>query len=327
MRRREFIAVLGSASLCALRVHAQPIERTRRIGLLSSAPENDPVSKRLIDALVQELQRLGWVEGRDFRIDIRRSASGVATQDLADALVSLQPDILIGSSTVGLRVLQKATRTIPIVFIGVSDPVSDGFVTSLAKPGGNITGLSSTEPKMTSKWYEILKATAPQVRRVLILFNPNTAPHSLYLEPLKAEAPSFGFEAVPAPVQTNAEIGGALSRAGDSKDWGMVAMPDSFLWFHRQHIADLAARYRLPAVYALRAHVASGGLISYGYDQLDLFTRAASYVDRIFRGEKPSDLPVQQPVKFETAINLKAAKALGLEIPDSLLVQADEVIE
>jgi putative ABC transport system substrate-binding protein len=229
MRRREFIAVLGSASLCPVGVLAQPTGRTRRIGLLSSAPENDPLSKRIIGAFVQELQRLGWVEGQDFRIDIRRGASGVVTQDLADALVSLQPDVLIGSSTVGLRVLQKATRTIPTVFIGVSDPVTDGFVASFAKPGGNITGFSSTEPKMTSKWYELLKATAPQVKRVLILFNPNTAPHSLYLEPLKAEAPSFGFEAVPAPVQTNAEIDGALSRAGDSKEWGMVAMPDSYL--------------------------------------------------------------------------------------------------
>jgi putative ABC transport system substrate-binding protein len=235
--------------------------------------------------------------------------------------------VIIASSTVGVRLLQQATRTIPIVFMGVSDPVRDGFVSSLAKPGGNVTGFSSTEPGMTAKWYQLLKGVAPRVTKVLILYNPNTAPHSLYLEPLKAQAPSFGFEAVSAPVQTRADIEATLTRDGENGGWGMISMPDSFLWFHRQQIADLAARYRIPAVYPLRIHVLSGGLISYGADFADLWARAPTYVDRILRGEKPSDLPVQQPAKFETTINLKVARALGLEVPHLIAAQADEVIE
>jgi putative ABC transport system substrate-binding protein len=226
-----------------------------------------------------------------------------------------------------LKALQQATRTIPIVFMGVSDPVRDGFVASLAQPGGNITGFSTTEPGMVDKWYELLKGVAPETTTALILFNPNTAPHSLYLERLKAAAPSFGLEATPAPVQTSADIEGALSRVSGDVGWGMISMPGSFLWFYRQQVSNLAAQHRVPAVYPLRAHATSGGLISYGADFPDLWARAATYIDRILKGEKPSDLPVQGPVTFETVVNLQAAKALGLVVPDTVLVQADEIIE
>jgi putative ABC transport system substrate-binding protein len=327
MRRREFIAACGSAVLWPFSARAQQPARIRRIGLLTSGSENDPEAKRYFGALAQGLQKLGWVESRNFQFEIRRATGGVIAQALADDLMKSQPDILVGASTAGLRVLQQATRAIPIVFIGVSDPVRDGFVASLARPGGNITGFSSTEPGMVDKWYELLKSVAPQITKVLILFNPNTAPHSLYLERLKAAAPSFGLEAVPAPVQTSADIEGALARGGDNGSWGMVSMPDSFLWFHRQQVSDLAAQHRVPAVYPLRAHATSGGLISYGIDFPDLWARAATYIDRILRGEKPSDLPVQGPVTFETVVNFKAAKALGLVVPDAVLAQADEVIE
>jgi putative ABC transport system substrate-binding protein len=217
------------------------------------------------------------------------------------------------------------------VFIAVSDPASAGVGASLARPGGNITGFSSTDPRMVDKWYEILKGIAPQITKVLILFNPNTAPYALYEKRLKAVAPSFALEPVPAPVQTPAEIEGTLARAGESGGyhggWGMISMPDSFLWVHRRQVADLAAHHRVPAIYPLRPHAVSGGLISYGADFRDLHERAASYVHRILQGEKPSELPVQSPVKFETIVNLKAAQALGVTLPDAVMAQADEVIE
>jgi putative ABC transport system substrate-binding protein len=328
MRRREFLALLGAlGSAWPLIVQAQQSERVRRIGLLSAAAANDPEGQRYRGALVQGLQKLGWIEDRNFQIEVRRATGGTTTQDLADDLVRAQPDVIIAPSTVGVKLLQQATRTIPIVFINVSDPVRDGFVASLARPGGNITGVSSTEPAMTGKWYELLKAIAPQTTRALILFNPNTAPHSLYLEPLKTEAPSFRLEAVPAPVLTRADIEGALAQASGSAGWGMISLPDSFLWFHRQLIADLAAQHRIPAVYPLRAHALSGGLVSYGADFVDQWARAASYIDRILKGERAADLPIQTPVKFETIVNLRTARALGLQVPDLLLAGADEIIE
>jgi putative ABC transport system substrate-binding protein len=331
MRRRDFIAALGGAALGPFGALAQQAQRQRRIGYLTAAAENDPEGIRNVDALVKGLANLGWTEGRNLQFEVRRATAGVITKDFAENLVRSQPDVLIAPSTVALKLLHQATGTIPIVFIGVSDPISDGVVASLARPGGNITGFISTEPKMVDKWYELLKAIAPQVTRALILFNPKTAPYGLYEERLRTAAPSFGLEAVPAPVQTPADIEGALSQAGESGGygggWGMVSMPDSFLWVHRDRLSDLAARHRVPAVYPLRAHAMSGGLISYGMDFRDLHGRAANYVDRILKGEKPGELPVQAPVNFETAVNLKAAKVLGLEVPDSVLAQADEVIE
>jgi putative ABC transport system substrate-binding protein len=211
--------------------------------------------------------------------------------------------------------------------MNVSDPVRAGLVASLGRPGGNITGFTTYEPTMAGKWLELLKAVAPYLSKVLILFNPDTAPHHLYMEPLKVGAPSLGLEAVPAPVQTSADIEVALTRIGESREWGMVALPDPFLYVHRDHISYLAARYRVPSVYPYGYHVTNGGLISHGVDQIDQYAQAAAYIDRILRGEKPGDLPVQAPVKFETIINLKAARALGLEVPDTILAQADEVIE
>ncbi len=327
MRRREFMAALGSIPLCAIGTRAQPPDRIRRIGWLTASAENDPLAKRYFGAVAQGLQKLGWVEGRNFQIEYRRPHGGVITKDIADEIVRAQPDILVGGSTASLKVLQQATRTIPILFMNVSDPVRAGLVASLGRPGGNITGFTTYEPTMTGKWLELLKAVAPHLSKVLILFNPNTAPHHLYTEPLKAGAPSFGLEAVPAPVQTSADIEVALARTDESGGWGMVALPDPFLYVHRDQISNLAARYRVPAVYPYRYHVTNGGLISHGVDQIDQYAQAATYVDRILRGEKPGDLPVQAPVKFETIINLKVARALGLEVPDTILAQADEVIE
>jgi putative ABC transport system substrate-binding protein len=327
MRRREFIAALGSASLCALGARAQQSERVRRIGILTSLAENDPEAKSRFGAFVQGLQKVGWVEGRNLQIEYRRGSGGGVGKNLADELVNSQPDILIGTSTVSLRALQQATRTIPIVFVGVSDPVSDGFVMSLAHPGGNITGFASTEPQMAGKWYELLKAVAPHISKVLILFNPNTAPHSLYMEPLRTSASSFGLEAIPAPVRTSADIEAAMAPIGDGTGWGVVAMPDSFLFVHRSQVSNLAAHHRVPAVYALRSHVMSGGLIPYGVDVLEQYAQAATYTDCILKGEKPNNLPVQLPTKFELVVNLKTATALGLTIPPSLLARADEVIE
>ncbi len=323
MRRRTFIGLLAGG-IAPLPARAQPV---RRIGILTSLAENDPEGKSRFGRLAQSLEGLGWAEGRNLQIAYRRGTGGALRRTLADELLARQPDLLIGTSTASLRILQQASNSVPILFIGVSDPVSDGFVASLAQPGGNITGFASTEPRMAFKWYELLRAVAPRTTRTLVLFNPDTAPHSLYMEPLKSSASTFGLEAVPAPVRTSAEIEAALAPVGGRGGWGLVAMPDSFLFVHRGQVAAMAARQGLPAVYALRSHVASGGLISYGVDVLDQYARAATYVDRILRGEKPSNLPVQLPTKFETAVNLRTAKALGIEVPDALLIQADEVIE
>jgi putative ABC transport system substrate-binding protein len=327
MQRRTFIKAVGATLVYPFSVHAQPTNPLRRVGILTSLAENDPEAKSRFGALVSSLQKLGWVEGRNLQIEYRRGTGGTLRKSLADELVVLQPDVLIGTSTASLRALQQATTSIPTVFISVSDPVNDGFVASLAQPGGNITGFASTEPQMAGKWYELLKAVAPHITQALILFNPNTAPHSLYMEPLTALAPSFGLKAVPSPVQSAADIEAAFAALEGRAGWGVVAMPDSFLFIHRDKISNLAALRRVPAVFALRSHVASGGLISYGVDVLDQYARAATYIDRILKGEKPSNLPVQLPTEFETAINLKAAKALGLEVPGSILAQADEVLE
>jgi putative ABC transport system substrate-binding protein len=327
MKRREFIVAFSSAVAWSFGTHAQQTERIRRIGILTSLAENDPEAKSRFGTLVQSLQKLGWVEGRNLQIEYRRGTGGTLRKSLAEELLTTQPDVLIGTSTASLRALQQATNIVPIVFITVSDPVGDGFVASLAQPGGNITGFASTDPQMTGKWYELLKAIAPHVSKVLILFNPTTAPHSLYLEPLEQQAPSFGLEAVPAPVQTSAAIEAAMAMVKDGASWGVLTMPDSFLFIHRDQIANLAARHRVAAIHALRAHVASGGLISYGVDVLAQYAQAAAYIDRLLKGEKPSSLPVQLPNTFETVVNLKTAKALGLEIPASILAQADEIIE
>jgi len=329
MRRRDFITLLGGAALAWPRVaHAQ--ERMRRIGVLMSFAESDPQAQAHVAAFREELQKLGWVEGRNIRIDIRWATPRDAgsRRRFAKDLVALQPDLILSSNTPTTAALLQQTPTIPIVFAVVADPVGSGFVASFPRPGGNVTGFTNIEPTMAGKWLELLKEIAPRVTRVAFLFNPATAPYAeYYLTPFKAAAASFTLEAIAAPVRDPSELQSAIAAQARAPHGGLVVMTDSFLVTHRAEIISLAARYHLPAVYPFRFFVELGGLLSYGNDLVDSYRRAATYADRILKGAKPGELPVQAPVKFELVINLKTAKALGLAVPSLLQQRADEVIE
>jgi len=329
MRRRDFITLLGGAALAWPRVaHAQ--ERMRRIGVLMSFAESDPQAQAHVAAFREELQKLGWVEGRNIRIDIRWATPRDAgsRRRFAKDLVALQPDLILSSNTPTTAALLQQTPTIPIVFAVVADPVGNGFVASFPRPGGNVTGFTNIEPTMAGKWLELLKEIAPRVTRVAFLFNPATAPYAeYYLTPFKAAAASFTLEAIAAPVRDPSELQSAIAAQARAPHGGLVVMTDSFLVTHRAEIISLAARYHLPAVYPFRFFVELGGLLSYGNDLVDSYRRAATYADRILKGAKPGELPVQAPVKFELVINLKTAKALGLAVPSLLQQRADEVIE
>jgi putative ABC transport system substrate-binding protein len=330
MKRREFITLLGGAAAWPMAARAQQAERLRRIGVLMGHAESDSEARVNIAAFREGLQKLGWAEGRNIRIDIRWPipADAESMQRFAKELVALQPDLILSHVTPTTAALLQQTRTIPIVFATVSDPVGSGFVASFPRPGGNVTGFTSIEPTMAGKWLELLKEIAPRVAWVAFLFNPVTAPYAEYfLTPLKAAAPSFGVEAIAAPVRDTSELESVVVAQAREPNSGLIVTPDSFMDVHRAEVTSLAARYRLPAVYPFRQFPEVGGLISYGNDQLDNYRRAAIYVDRILRGAKPSELPVQAPVKFELVINLKSAKALGLEVPVQLQQRADEVIE
>ena len=330
MKRREFIALVGGAAVWPFATRAQQLEGVRRIGVLLASAENDPEGKPRIAEFLNQLQGLGWSEGRNIRIDYRW-ASGEADRFrmAAKELIDLQPDVILGQNTGGLSALRDATRTIPVVFVQVSDPVGAGFIASLARPGGNITGFTGLESTITAKLLELLKGIAPRIARVALVFNPDVSPQSgaYFLSPAMAAAPSFAVEPIATSVHNAAEIEGAITALATEPGGSLIVMPDATTNSHSELIIGLAARYRLPAIYAFRYFVAAGGLISYGYDPVDLFRRAASYVDRILRGEKPGDLPVQQPQKFELVINIKTAKVLGLEVPEKLLALADQVIE
>jgi putative ABC transport system substrate-binding protein len=301
----------------------------RRIGVLTAYAESDPVAQVRVVAFRDKLQKLGWTEGRNIRIDYRWAAGDrEAMQRFAKELVALRPDLIFSVNTPTTAALLQQTHTIPIVFAVVTDPVGSGFVASLPRPGGNATGFTLMEPTMAGKWLELLKEIAPRAARVAFLFNPVTAPYAEYfLKPLKAAAPSFGVEAIAAPVRDTSELESVVVAQAREPNSGLIVTPDSFMDVHRAEVTSLAARYRLPAVYPFRQFPEVGGLISYGNDQLDNYRRAAIYVDRILRGAKPSELPVQAPVKFELVINLKSAKALGLDVPVQLQQRADEVIE
>ena len=327
-RRREFIALIGSAVAWPFAARAQQPERLR-IGVLMSFAESDREAQARVAAFRGGLQTLGWEEGRNVSIEIRWAADDAALmQRFAKELVALQPDLIVSHNTPTTASLLQQTRTIPIVFVVVSDPVGSGFVASFSRPGGNVTGLTNIEPTMAGKWLELLKEIAPSVARVALLFNPATAPYAEdYLGPFKAAAASLALEGMGAPVRDTSELESAIAAQAHAPNGGLVVMTDSFLVAHRAEIVSLAARYRLPVVYPFRFFVELGGLLSYGNDLLDSFRRAATYADRILKGEKPSELPVQAPVKFELVINRKTAKALGLTIPSSLLATADEVIE
>jgi putative ABC transport system substrate-binding protein len=310
---------------------AQQAGQMRRIGVLMGlGAESDAGAQARVAAFRKGLQTLGWEEGRNIRTDIRWATTSDAPsmQKLAKELVALHPDVILSHNTPTTATLLQHTRTIPIVFAVVSDPIGSGFVASFPRPGGNVTGFTNIEPAMASKWPQLLKEIAPRVTRATFLFNPATAPYAeSYLSSFKRAAVSLALEAIVAPVRNTSEIESAIAAQARTPNGALVVMNDSFLVTHRTEIAALAARYRLPAIYAFRDFIEAGGLLSYGNDLLDSFQRAATYVDRILKGATPNELPVQAPVKFELAINVKAAKALGLRIPPSLLLRADQVIE
>jgi putative ABC transport system substrate-binding protein len=330
MKRRDFIAVLGVtvASTWSRGTRAQQSDRTRLIGVLWGLAESDPEAMRRTATFRDGLRDLGWIEGRNIRMDIRWGNGDVRRmQAHAEELASLKPDLLLGSSTPTLKALHQATGTVPIVFVSVSDPVGDGFVRSLQRPGGNITGFSNYDPAIAGKWLEFLKDIAPRTERVGIVFNPDTAPHSLFLPALRSAAAILSLEIDPAPVTDTSEIDKAAASFGRGSGHALVVLPDSFTFGRRDLITAVAARHQLPAIYPFRVFTAAGGLLSYGVDLGAQYRPAAGYVSRILNGEKPADLPVQAPTKFELVINLRSAKALGLNVPPTLLARADEVIE
>jgi putative tryptophan/tyrosine transport system substrate-binding protein len=328
MRRREFIAGLGTAVAGPLVARAQP--RVRRIGALIAYDENDPKGQAYLSGFTQRLQQLGWTNGGNLRIDVRWAAVNVdRMRTFANELVGLQPDVIFAHTTPVTAAFQRETRTIPIVFVMVSDPVGAGFVTGLPRPGGNLTGFINQEAAMGGKWLELLTQIAPGVKRAAIIFNPDTAPYvrSYYLPVFEAAGRSLKVEPITAAVHSDAEIETVVSSLGREPRGGLVVMPESFMVDHRAPIIMLAGQNNVPAVYPISVFARDGGLLSYGPNNRDIFHRAAPYVDRILRGAKPADLPVQLPIKFEMALNTKTAKALGLAIPPSIWLRADEVIE
>jgi putative ABC transport system substrate-binding protein len=330
MRRREFIAGLGGVVAWPLAARAQQGDRVRRIGVLIGWDENDRSAKAGLARFTQGLQELGWTDGKNLQMEIRWAAGDVnRMQAYAKELVGLQPDVILANTTPVTAALQRETRTIPIVFAAVADPVGDGFVASLPRPGGNITGFISQEAAMAGKWLQLLTDIAPGVMRVAIIFNPDTAPgRGSYFPPLlEAAARSLKVDPIAAPVHSEAEIEMVIASAGREPRGGLIVLPDAFVRVHRAPIILLAARYKVPAVYSESFWHQEGGLLSYGVDRVDIFHRSASYLDRLLRGAKPSELPVQIPTKFEMVVNLKTANALGLVVPPALLVRADEVIE
>ena len=326
MIRREFITLLGGAAAAwPLAARAQQRERLRRIGVLDGVSADDPQSRTRHGAFVQGLGDLGWKLGRNLQIEYRTGAA--RHPGSAAELVALAPEVIlaIGSSVVGP--LLAATRTVPVVFVQVSDPVGAGFVPNLARPGGNATGFTLFEFGISAKWIELLKEVAPRVSRAAILFDSNSPTGFGQLGAIQSVAPSLGVEITPINIREAAEIERAVAAFARGSNDGLIALPGLLPLIHRELIIALAARQKLPAVYPYRYHVTSGGLICYGPDEIEQYRQAAGYVDRILKGEKPAELPVQAPTKYELLINLKTAKALGLTVPPTLLARADEVIE
>jgi putative ABC transport system substrate-binding protein len=331
MRRREFITLLGGVAVVRpLAARAQQPDRVRRVGMLMTFAESDPEGQARAASFREGLQKLGWAEGHNIRIDTRWAKPGdtESMQRFAKELVALQPDLIFSDTTPATEAVLKQTRTISIVFANVSDPVGSGLVASFPRPGGNVTGFTNMEPTMASKWVELLKEIAPRTATVAMLFNPAVTTYAeFWLNPFKSAAGSFAMEAIAAPVLDTSELESAVAAVARESNGGLIVMPDTFLFTHRAKVASLAARYRLPAVYPQRGFAEFGGLLAYGNNRPDNYRRAATYADRILKGEKPSELPVQFPVKFELVINLKAAKALGITVSPTLLARADEVIE
>ena len=333
MNRRQLVGLLVASAVCSRIGYAQQqreVGRVSRVGVLVAPAENDPETQRRLELFAKKLQEMGWAEGRNIRFE-RRFAAGDPNrmQQYAKELVALQPDVIVAATSRPADLLRQETRTIPIVFIFVSDPIGSGLVDSMARPGGNITGFTDVEDSLTGKWLELLREIAPGIERVAFLFNPETMSGggAYFLRTFEDAAPALRITPVKAPVRNPAEIEAALAGLSRQPGCGLIVAPDVFTRVHRELIISLVARHGLPAIYPFPYFVAEGGLISYGIDPLDLWPRTAVYVDRILRGEKPADLPVQAPTKFELVINLKTARALGLNMPASLLSRADEVIE
>ena len=330
MRRREFIFGLGGVAVASpIATHAQQQDGVRRIGVLMTQAANDPEAQARLKAFREGLAALGWIEGRNIRMEYR-FAEGQTERTRAHVaeLVGQAPDVLLANGRAITAAFREQTRTIPIVFVLVPDPLGDGFVESLARPGGNVTGFSNYEPAMGTKWLELLKEIAPRVTRIAILFNPTTAPYAKsFSQAIEAAPAPYRIDLTSVPVRNPREIEQAIATFANQVDVGLMVVPDLFTAGYHELIATLAATHRMPGVYPFRYFVNKGGLVSYGVVTDDLFRRSASYVDSILRGAKPADLPVQTPTKFELVINLKTAKTLGLTIPPTLLVRADEVIE
>ena len=329
MRRRDFITLLGGAAAAwPLGARAQQGERVRRIGVLMNLASDDAESQSRLTAFVQSLQQSGWTDGRNTRIEIRWGASKPELLNkFAAELVALSPEVLLANGTSAVVPLQQASATIPIVFVNVVDPVGAGLVASLARPGGNVTGFTIFEYGMSGKWLELLKELVPRLTRVAVLRDPSRAPGIGQFAAIQAVAPSLGVELTPLDVREAGEIERAIGSFKRSANSGLIVTASPAAAVHRTVILRLADHYQMPTVYPYRYFVADGGLVSYGADSVDPYRRAASYVDRILKGEKPADLPVQAPTKYELVINLKTAKALGLEVPPTLLARADEVME
>jgi putative ABC transport system substrate-binding protein len=329
MRRREFISLLGGAAAAwPLATRAQQPERMRHIGVLTGLAADDPETQARNAVFLQSLQELGWTDGRNVRLEYRFAAGDAERiRRYAVELVALAPDVILASGAVNVGPLLQATRTVPIVFVNVADPVGAGFVDSLARPGGNATGFIQFEYGLSGKWLELLKEIAPRVTRAAVLRDPAISAGTGQFGAIQAVAPSLGLEASPVNVRDAPEIERAVSAFARSPNGGLIVTGSALVVLHRDLIVMLAARHKLPVVYFARYFVTSGGLISYGPNVVDQYRQAAGYVDRILKGEKPADLPVQAPTKYELVINLKTAKALGLEVPPTLLARADEVIE
>ena len=327
--RREFITLLGGAAATwPLAARAQQGGRMRRVGVLQNLASDDPAEQARLMAFGQGLQELGWTIGQNVRIENRWSAGDPdRIRRNTEEMVALAPDVILASGNAGVAPLLQATRTVPVVFVIVPDPVGAGFVDSLARPGGNATGFIAYEYGLSGKWLEVLKEIAPGVTRAAVIRDPALASGPGQFAAIQSIAPSLGVEVSPVNVRDAGEIERAITAFAHSPNGGLIVTGSALVGIHRHLIIALAARHKLPAVYVERTYVAAGGLISYGSDFLDQYRRAASYVDRILKGEKPADLPVQQPTKYELVINLKTAKALGLDIPPTLLARADEVIE
>jgi putative tryptophan/tyrosine transport system substrate-binding protein len=328
MRRREFIAGLGGAMAWPIVAWAQQGERMRRIGFLTALDENDPILKTQYSVFTQALAGLGWTDGRNVRMDLRWGRGDTnLIRALAQELVGSQPDIILASSIPVTVALERETRTIPIVFVNGGDPVASGLVPRLDRPSGNVTGFATLEASMGGKWLELLSEIAPGLKRAAIMFNPDTATAnaSAYMPSFEAAAGSLKVVLSTAPVHSDVEIEAAIIALGHEPRGGLVVMPDVFTTVHRAPLILAVARNNVPAIYGLE-FASEGGLLYYGVDRIDHYRRAAAYVDRILRGEKPGDLPVQFPTKFEMVVNLKTAEALGLTVPSSILLRADEVI-